>query len=1052
VRSPDLLCLRHPLEAPLKSLRRIILIALALAPAFAPPAVAQSAAATQQSFAPYFGALAWRSLGPLRGGRSITAAGSSKRPLEYYFGATGGGLWKTTDGGTTWNAVADRFLETSSPGALAVSESNPDIIYVGMGETELRGNVIQGDGVYKSIDAGRTWTHSGLDSTQAISRIRVHPTNPQIVFAAAFGNPYGPNADRGIFRSTNGGASWQKVLYRNDRTGGSDLIIDPKNADVLYASLWEAYRTPYSLSDGGAGSGLFKSIDGGSTWTELTNRPGLPKGPIRGKITIAVSGADNNRVYAMVEAEDGGLFRSDDGGATWTAVNNERRLWQRAFYFTRMTADPSDRETIYVLNFQLLKSTNGGRTFASVAEAHGDHHDLWIAPNDPHRMINANDGGASVSTNGGATWTGQAYATGQFYHVSTTKHSPYHVCGAQQDNTTACVSSAPSVANVAGAVTGMELYAVGGGESGFVAPDPTNANVYYAGSFGGYVTRLDRSTGQERFVNVWPEYPVGQAPRDLKERFQWTSPIVFSPVDSRRLFTSSQHLFSTTTGGQSWSQISPDLTRHEASTMGPSGGPIALDQTGVETYPTIFTVAPSRREVRTIWAGTDDGLAHVTRDGGANWQNVTPAALPEFSRISMIEASPHRAGGAYLVANRYQRSDRAPYVFRTTDYGRTWTKIVTGLPSNDFPRAIREDPVRAGLLYLGTEQGIYVSFDDGAHWEVFRLNLPVTPVHDIVVEGNDVVIATHGRGFYVLDDIAALRQLTPAMRTDAARLFEPSPATRSVSRGLVINYYLPRAADTVMLQVLDARGSVVRTITTPAPRDTEPMPDGVTESSRARVPRVPSGAGMNRFVWDMRAAPLHDFAGLIMYQTDTRGPVVPPGRYTVRLTVAGQTLTQPAVVKKDARLTTVTAADLDEQYRLATDIGTSFSRTSDMVVRIRRLRAQTTAELKGVSDAGVRAAGDTLLRNLTTVEGDLYQYRNRSTKDPLNFPPKLDNKIAVLLSVVDAGDGRPPAQTYAVFKELSAALRQIEKRLDVILAKDVPAYAAKLARVKPVVP
>jgi photosystem II stability/assembly factor-like uncharacterized protein len=1000
--------------------------------------LSSSPSAQVDRYAPFFGSLKWRSIGPLRGGRSITAAGSAKRPLEYYFGATGGGVWKTTDGGVTWQPTADGFLKTSSPGALAVSESNPDIVYVGMGETELRGNIIQGDGVYKSADAGKSWTKVGLERTQAVARIRIHPSTSDIVFVAAFGNPYGPNVDRGIFRSTDGGTSWTKVLYRNDTTGASDLVFDPKDPQIVYAALWEAFRTPYSLSDGGTGSGLFKSTDGGSTWKELTKNPGLPKSDVLGKITIAVAGGDSRRVYAMVEAKDGGLFRSDDGGATWTSVNRERRLWQRAFYFIRMTADPADPDTIYVLNFELLKSSDGGRTFKPMPETHGDHHDLWIAPNDPRRMINSNDGGGSVSTNGGVTWTEEAYPTGQFYTAITTAHVPYHVCGAQQDNTTACV---PSNGN------GRDLYAVGGGESGYVAPDPTNPDIFFAGSFGGYLTRLDRSRNQTRFVNVWPEYPVGQAPRDLKERFQWTFPIVFSPVNPKILYTSSQHLFRTVNEGQTWEQISPDLTRHDPNTMGPSGGPIALDQTGVETYPTIFTVAPSRLEADTIWVGSDDGLVHVTRDAGKSWMNITPPDLPGFSRISLIEASPHKAGAAYLAANRYQLSDRSPYVLRTDDYGKTWTKIVSGIPGDDFPRVIREDSIRQGLLFLGTEQGLYISFDAGVAWEPFRLNLPVTPVHGIVVQGDDLVIGTHGRGFWILDNIGVLRQLTAAMTTEDVHLFEPAAATRSVSRGVAIDYYLKAAADRVTIEFVDANGVVVRTVTEPPPQDTGPMPEGVTESSRAPIPRVPARAGMNRFTWDMRSPPLHDFPGLIMYQTDTRGPLVPPGRYQVRLTAGGHTLTQPVIVKKDARATQVTDADFQEQYRFAREIGEAFSRTSDMVVSIRKLKTQIADRMKGIIDSSVILnAAAKLEATLTAVEGELYQYQNRSTKDPLNFPPRLNNKIAVLLSVVDGGDSRPTDQSYAVFKELSSKLSLQNQTLDALLARDVPAFNALLAR------
>jgi photosystem II stability/assembly factor-like uncharacterized protein len=1006
--------------------------ALALAAAPQPPAQAPGWSA-------YFTALKWRSIGPLRGGRSIAAAGSAKRPLEYFFGATGGGLWKTTDGGIKWQPISDAFFKTSSVGAVAVSESNPDIVYAGMGETELRGNIILGDGLYKSSDGGKTWAHAGLGATHAIARVRVHPVNPDVVFVAAFGNPYGANDDRGIFRSRDGGASWQKILYRNNKTGASDLVLDPRNPDVIYAALWEAYRTPYSLSDGGPGSGLFKSTDGGTTWTELTKRPGLPTARILGKITIAIGGGDGNRLYAMVEAQDGGLYRSDDAGGTWTLVNGERRLWQRAFYFIRITADPSDRDTIYVLNFELLKSTDGGKSFRLMAETHSDHHDLWIASNDPRRMINSNDGGASVSTNGGATWTGEEYPTAQFYNVVTTRHVPYHVCGAQQDTGTACTSSNGN---------GSSFYDVGGGESGYVAPDPSNTDVFYAGSFGGYLTRFDRATGQTRYVNVWPDYPVGQAPRDLKERFQWTFPIVFSPLNPRALYTSSQHLWRTTSEGQTWERISPDLTRRDPATMGPSGGPIALDQTGVETYPTIFTVAPSRTEVDTIWVGSDDGLAHVTRDGGKTWLNVTPRELPDFSRVSLIEASPHKPGTAYLAANRYQLADNLAYVFRTDDYGKTWTKIVAGIRPDDFARAIREDTVRPGLLYLGTERGIYVSFTDGAAWEPLQLGLPATPVHGIVVEDHDLVIATHGRGFYVLDSIGVLRQLTPAIATESVHLFEPAAATRSVSRGVSVDYFLESAADRMTLEILDSSGGVVRTLSEPPAKETEPMPEGITESSRAPVPRLPAKAGMNRFVWDLRSAPLRDFPGLIMYQTDTRGPRVPPGQYQVRLSVAGQTRTQPAVVKKDVRLASISDADYQEQFRFAREIGEAFSQTSEIVVRIRRVKADVTDRLEGVTDAAAVAAGRKLVGDLTAVESELYQYRNRATKDPLNFPPKLNNRIAVLLSVVDSADGRPTDQSYAVFKELSAAFTAQKRAFDALMTTDVPAFNTVRAKVK----
>jgi photosystem II stability/assembly factor-like uncharacterized protein len=946
----------------------------------------------------------------LRGGRSIAVAGSASRPLEYYFGATGGGVWKTQDGGTTWAPVADGFLKTSSPGAIAVAPSNPDVVYVGMGETELRNTIIQGDGVYKSIDGGRTWKPSGLESTRAIARIRVHPTNPNIVFVAAFGDPYGKNPERGVFRSLDGGDHWEKVLYRNDGVAGCDLAIDPSNPDTLYATLWDAHRTPFSLVDGGPGSGLFKSTDGGSTWSELTRNAGLPAGPVHGKITVAV-GPDGRRLYAMVEARDGGLYRSDDGGTTWSLVNSERRLWQRAFYFIRMTADPRNRDVLYVMNFDLLVSTDGGRTFAKLPDTHGDHHDLWVAPDDPQRMIDANDGGASVSRSGGRTWTDERYATAQLYHVVTTTDVPYHVCGAQQDTGTVCVPSTGP---------GDQFYEVGGGESGYIASDPKHPDIFYAGSFGGLMTRFDRARSQSRFVNVWPDYPVGQAPRDIRERFQWTFPIVFSPLDSGTLYAGSQHLWKTVNQGITWTAISPDLTRHDPATLGPSGGPIAYDQTGAETYATIFTIAPSAKDGGVIWTGSDDGLIHLTRDGGRSWANVTPAGLPAPSRISLIEASPHASARAYVAANRYEQSDRSPYLYRTADFGRTWTTITEGIPADDFVRAIREDPTTPGLLYAGTETGIYVSFNDGRMWESLRLNLPATPVRDVTVHGDDLVIATHGRGFYILAGIGLLRQLQEPP-TDV-HLFTPAGATRSVSSAVVIDYYLPRAAPTLSLRIRDASGRTVRTIEEPPPADPTPPPAGVTESSRTPKARLPGAAGVNRFAWDMRADPFHDFPGLIMYQADTRGPLVPPGRYEVELTVSGRTVTQPLTVDRDPRAGDIPEQDLVEQFRFAEEIGRLFSKTSDMILEIRRLKASP-------------GAPSERLAALTAIEEALYQTKNRATKDPLNFPPRLNNRVAFLLGQVSTGDGRPTDAAYAVFKELSTLVNAQQEALDRLMGR-----------------
>jgi photosystem II stability/assembly factor-like uncharacterized protein len=999
----------------------------------------------------FFASLKWRSIGPNRGGRSIAVAGSAARPYEYYFGATGGGIWKTVDGGTTWRPVSDASLETPSVGAIAVSESSPDVVYAGMGEVEMRGDVIQGDGVYKSTDAGKTWKHVGLSDTQNIGRIRIHPTNPDIVFVAALGHTYGPNADRGVFRTSDGGATWKKVLFRSDKAGAIDLCFDPKNPQVLFAALWEVFRTPHSLSSGGPGSGLFKSTDGGATWVEISRNPGLPKG-LLGKIGVSVSGGDSSRVYAVVEAEDGGIFKSDDAGGTWTKVSEDRRFRQRAFYYSRIYADPKDRDKVYVLNTGLYRSADAGKTWKSIRVPHGDNHDLWIAGNDPSRLINGNDGGGNVSVNGGESWTGQRYPTAQIYHVVTTAHVPYHVCGAQQDSSTVCM---PVNGN------GDDFYQVGGGESGYIAADPRNPDVFYAGSYGGLLTRYDRRTGQMREINVWPENPMGHSSNAMKERFQWTFPIVFAPIDPRVLYVGSQHLWKTTTEGQSWERISPDLTRADPSTLGPSGGPITLDQTGVETYATIFTIAPSPKDPAVIWTGSDDGVVAVTRDGGASWTKVTPPDLPDFARISLIDASPHSAATAYMAANRYQREDRAPYFYRTDDYGKTWTKIVGGIPAGEFARSIREDPARAGLLYGGTEYGVYVSFDNGADWQSLRLNLPVTPVHDITVAGNDVILATHGRSFYVLDDVAVLRQLTPQVAQEPIHLFTPQDGVRSVSRGVTIDYYLASAAAKVTIDVLDAKGELVRSFTGSVEAaakkdqaDTQPAPD--EEGFRRVEPKVTVKAGMNRFVWDMRHPGPVEIPKMILWAAGTSGPKAVPGGYQARLTVtsagtggaAPVVQTAPFAIRKHPLLISLTDADFRAQFDLAMQVRDRVSAADEAVIRIRSLEDQAKSRAGGVKKGPVVAASEALAEKLTAIEGEIYQYRNQSSQDPLNYPIKLNNKLAALLGVIDSADGRPTAQSYETFTDLAARLGAQLTKLADVEKTDVPAFNKLLVRAK----
>ncbi|HKA18277.1 MAG TPA: glycosyl hydrolase [Blastocatellia bacterium] len=1009
---------------------------------------AQSSSSASTRFDPsLFNALRWRNIGPDRGGRSIACAGSPSRLFEYYFGATGGGLWKTTDGGTTWKPVTDGQIKSSSIGAVAVSESNPDIVFIGMGETELRGNIMQGDGVYKSTDAGKTWAHSGLSDTHAISRIRIHPKNPDLIYVCALGHPYGPNDERGIFRSKDGGKTWQKVLFRSNHSGAVDLCFDPQDPKVMFASIWDAYRTSWSLSSGGPESGLFKTTDSGDTWKEITRNAGLPKGVI-GKIGVSVSGADGKRVYAIVEAEDGGVFASDDSGATWKKVSEDRRLRQRAFYYSRLYADPKALDTLYVLNTGFYKSTDGGKTYKTIRVPHGDNHDLWIATNDPQRMINSNDGGANVSINGGETWTDQEFPTAQLYHVATTKDFPYHVCGAQQDNSTVCVSSE---SGGRGGRTPNVMYAVGGGESGYIAPHPGNPSLFYAGSQGALLTRFDRSTGHTRDIQVYPLFFSGMPASALKERWQWTFPIVFSPHDPNVLYTSSQHLWRTTNDGQSWERISPDLTRADPKTLGDSGGPITKDQNGPEIFATIFTIALSRLEPNTIWTGSDDGLAYITRDGGKKWENISPKGLPEFSRISLIDASPHKPGTAYLAAKRYQLDDRRPYLYKTHDYGKNWSKIVSGIRADDYVHAVREDPKRPGLLYAGTEHGIYVSFDDGDNWQSLSLNLPDTQVPDLVVEENDLVIATHGRSFYVLDDIGLLRQLVPEFASGDIHLFQPRTAIRSASQA-AIDYNLKKQADKITIEILDSKDRIIRTFVG-SPEEDKRRSSGSSSSEEGEsfgppATRPPGRkAGTNRFLWDLRYPGATVFEGMILWSARAEsGPLAPPGDYRVRLTVDGQTQTQTFAIKRDPRLTNVTDADLVEQFDLAMKVRDKTSEANGMVILIRDIKKQITERSEKSKDHEVSEVGQALTQKLSAIEEEVYQVRNRSNQDPLNFPIKLNNQIAALRRSIETGDGRPTSQSYVVFKELSTQVDVLKARLNGLLVGELMQFNKVLAK------
>ena len=999
----------------------------------------------------------WRNIGPDRGGRSIAVTGVKGRPAEAYFGAVGGGLWKTTNGGEDWAPVTDGQVNSASVGAVAVSETNPDIVYIGMGETCIRGNIMPGDGVYKSADGGKTWTHLGFTESHGIAKIRIHPTNPDIVFVAAFGKFSVPNPERGVFKSTDGGKTWRKVLFRDDKTAAIDISIDRNNPNVMYAALWEAYRKEYQMSSGGPGSGLFKSTDGGETWTEITRNPGLPAGVV-GRIGVAVSGANSNRVYALIENDHGGLFRSDDAGATWTLVNDKRDIRQRAFYYTHVFADPKSADVVYMENTSIFRSSDGGKTTTNVGNGtHGDFHDLWIDPDDPTHLVVGNDGGGAVSANTGRRWTAQDFPTEQFYHIIATSHVPYHVCGSQQDNSTLCTpfnwnlgnrfrpgGSGPTGDPTAG---GMAVsYVAGGGEPGYIAADPLNPDLFYSGTNnGGYVDKYDRRTDASREVNPYPWFYSGEASKDIKERWQWTFPIIFSPVDPRTLYVSSQRLWRTVDGGRNWTALSGDLTRHDPSTLEKSGGPITGDMNGPEVYATIFAVGPGKRDVNVIWTGSDDGLVQVTRDGGKTWSNVTPPGMPDFGRVSQIDASSFGSGGAYVSVRRPLLNDFAPYIFKTADYGRSWTRIVNGIPADAYVHAVREDPTRRGLLYAATQRGVYTSYDDGASWQSLRLNMPDVPVADLQVEGNELVIATHGRGFWVLDDIAALRQATPEILARDGFLFTPPVGIRS-GPGVSISWYLKSTPVTARLEILDSAGAVLRSFEPDTTRPDTTRAAGGGGGFGRRETFLPKGRGVQRLTWDLRARGITSFPGMIFWGGGTGGPAVPPGRYTARLIADGQTLTAPLTVRRNPWLTDVTDADLRAQYAFSRRVRDKAEEANQAVIAIRRVKAQLAEREKRSDDASLKAAGATLTTNSSAVEENVYQVRNQSGQDPLNFPIKVNNRLATLLSMAERGDGPPTNNMPEIFGILSSELKGYTDRLAIVWATDLQAVNKELAR------
>ncbi len=1012
-----------------------------------------------------FGSITWREIGPYRGGRSSAVAGSAARPREYWMGSEGAGVLKSTDGGLSWVPMTDKYFG-GTVGAIAVAASNPDIVYVGGGEFPIRGNVSHGDGVWKTTDGGKTWANIGLNDTRQISKVRVHPTNPDLVYIAAQGHVWGPNTERGVFRSKDGGKTWARILFRDDSTGAADLAMDPSNPNVLYAGFWQANRTPWTLVSGGKGSGMFKSTDGGDTWTEITRNAGLPAG-LWGNIGISVSGANPRRVFAIIEADEGGVFRSDDAGATWARVNDERKLRQRAWYYTKIYADPKNADIVYASNVNFQVSKDGGKTWANLNPPHGDSHDAWIAPDNGERFIEADDGGGTVTTDAGKTWTAQDFATAQFYHVSTTTHFPYQICGAQQDNSTLCGPS-----RAAGGITTGMWQEAGGGESGFVMSLPNKPDIVFAGSYGGLLTRKDMRTGLTRDVNPWPLNPMGHSAIDAKYRMQWTFPIVVSPHDPKVIYVGSSVVFKTTDEGESYTAISPDLTRNDPRTLGASGGPITRDQTSVEYYGTVFALAESPVTRGVLWTGSDDGLVQLSRDAGKTWKNVTPPLLKEreWARISIIEASRFNAGTAYVAANRFQMDDQQPYLFKTTDYGTTWTRIdgsgqANGIPASEFTRVIREDEVRKGLLFAGTERGVYVSLDDGGTWTSLRRNLPIVPVHDLAIKEGDLIAATHGRSFYIIDDLSALRQMSATVLSSASHLFTPrttyridwgggfsasqsdSPVGANPPAGAIVNYWLKQPAKKVTVEFRDSTGRTVRAFSS------DTAGTGAAAAPQGRRGATADGnptnrTGMNTFSWNLREGDATRFDGMIFWSGTTSGPLILPGTYTVRLIVDGGTAQEAKfLVKADPR-SGATPADLVAQYKLAMQIRDRTTDANDAVRTVRYVRDQAVARSKQVGADSAQYA--TLIKSLdariSEIEAKIYQVKNRSGQDPLNYPIKVNNQIAALAGVVGGADARPTKQSYVVFDiltkelegylvELRAAWKDLLPPIDELLKK-----------------
>jgi photosystem II stability/assembly factor-like uncharacterized protein len=996
-----------------------------------------------------YSSLEYRLIGPFRGGRSGTVAGVPGEPDLYYFGATGGGVWKTMDGGLTWDNVSDGYFG-GSIGAVEVAQSDHNVIYVGGGEQTVRGNVSSGYGVWKTEDAGKTWKSLGLDKSRHISRMRVHPKNPDIVYAAVMGNLYKPTEERGVYKSTDGGESWKKVLFADNMAGAVDLTFDPNNPRIMYASTWRIERTPYSLNSGGEGSALWKSTDSGETWTEISNNEGFATDTL-GIIGVAVSPKNSNRVWAMVEnKEKGGLYRSEDAGKTWSLINSDRSLRQRAWYYTRIYADTENEDVVYVLNVSYHKSTDGGKTFESSNAPHGDHHDLWIAPEDSNRMVMADDGGAQVTYDGGQTWsTMDNQPTAQFYRVTTDNAFPYRIYVAQQDNSTLRINYRSDDRSIGE----DDWQETAGGESAHIAVDPTNDDIVYGGSYGGLLTRVNHAKNTTRAINVWPDNPMGHGAEGMKYRFQWNFPIMFSKHDPNKLYTFSNYVHMTTNEGQSWELLSDDLTRNDPTKLVSSGGPITQDNTSVEYYCTIFAANESPLKEGLLWVGSDDGLIHVTKDGGQTWENVTPPSMPEWNMINSIEPSAFDEGTCYVAATRYKLGDFAPYLYKTTDYGKTWTKITDGIEDEHFTRVVREDPKRKGLLYAGTETGMYISFNDGAHWEKFQLNLPIVPITDLTIKDDNLIVATQGRSVWVIDDLTVLHQLDDATKSADAILYKPRDSYRTkgsasskpsktegenLANGVITHFYLKDFSekDSVALTYTKMNGDTLATYSTYA---------------KEKDKKLEAKKGGNTYVWDTRGKGAEKLDGMILWWANLSGPKAVPGTYKVSLNVNGTDQTENFTILPDPRAE-VTVDDMQKQYDFITEVNETVDRAHQSIKKIRAINGKLDEFIKKHKDDESTKAlvekAKKMKEEFSSIEKELYQTKNRSRQDPLNFPIKLTNKLAHLNSLVSIDDFPPTEQDIAVKNEMSGKINEQLQAFDALVDEEISAFNNEFNQLK----